>query len=120
MKKTIFLISGFVVFTVAQVNAQAVVPEFKAPDASYTLVWQDNFDGNQLNEDYWVVEIDGNGGGNNEMQYYRRENITVGTEPATGANCLILTAKKENFSGRSFTSGRLKTLGKMAFKYGKI
>ncbi|MDX9747246.1 MAG: family 16 glycosylhydrolase [Paludibacter sp.] len=120
MKSLLFLLSGVSILTVAQIHAKEVVPETKAPNAGYTLVWQDNFDGNQLNEDYWVVEIDGNGGGNNEMQYYRRENITVGSEPATGANCLILTAKKENFSGRSFTSGRLKTLGKMAFKYGKI
>lgn len=88
--------------------------------SEYQLVWQDNFDGNELNEDNWVVEIDGNGGGNNELQYYRRENISVGVEPVSGANCLILTAKKENFAGRTCTSGRLKTSGKMSFKYGKI
>jgi len=89
--------------------------------AGYHLVWQDNFDGTQLNENNnWVVEVNGDGGGNNELQYYRRENITVGNEPVSGESCLIITAKKESFSGKTCTSGRLKTYGKMSFKHGKI
>ena len=44
----------------------------------YNLVWQDNFDGTTLDEtNNWVVELNGNGGGNNELEYYRRENISV-------------------------------------------
>ena len=87
----------------------------------YNLVWQDNFDGTTLDEtNNWVVELNGNGGGNNELEYYRRENITVGAEPVTGKNCLIITAKKETFSGKTCTSGRLKTAGKMTFKHGRI
>ena len=87
----------------------------------YNLVWQDNFDGTTLDEtNNWVVELNGNGGGNNELEYYRRENITVGAEPVTGKNCLIITAKKETYSGKTCTSGRLKTAGKMTFKHGRI
>ncbi|HOK36499.1 MAG TPA: family 16 glycosylhydrolase [Paludibacteraceae bacterium] len=86
----------------------------------YRLVWQDNFDGTQLNSNNWVIEVNGEGGGNNELQYYRRENVSVGIEPVSGANCLILTAKKENYSGKTCTSGRVNTLGKMSFKHGKI
>ena len=42
----------------------------------YRLVWQDLFDDGVLNEtDHWSVEVNGDGGGNNELQYYRRENI---------------------------------------------
>ena len=33
---------------------------------------------------------------------------------------MIITAKKENFGGKSFTSGRLTTKKKQYFKYGKI
>jgi len=89
--------------------------------SDYHLVWQDNFDGTQLDEtNNWAIEVNGDGGGNNEMQYYRRENITVGAEPVSGVGCLIITAKKENFSGKTCTSGRLKTFGKMAFKHGKV
>lgn len=96
---------------------------YKASNSSdgYNLVWQDNFEGNTLDEtNNWVVELNGDGGGNNELQYYRRENISVGIEPISGANCLIIKAKKEDYSGRVCTSGRLKTSGKMSFKHGKI
>ena len=86
----------------------------------YRLVWQDTFDGDKLDETVWKIEVNGDGGGNNELQYYRKENISVGVEPASGENCLILTAKKENYGSKVCTSGRLNTMGKMRFKYGKI
>ena len=35
----------------------------------YKLVWEDNFDGAALNRDYWNVEVNGSGCGNNELQY---------------------------------------------------
>jgi len=89
--------------------------------AVYKLVWQDDFNGTTLDEtNNWVVELDGGGGGNNELEYYRRENITVGKEPLSGVGCLIISAKKESFSGKTCTSGRLKTFSKMSFKHGKI
>jgi len=95
--------------------------EVNSTSAGYHLVWQDNFDGSQLDElNNWSVEVNGDGGGNNELEYYRRENISVGKEPVSGEGCLIITAKKEPFSGKTCTSGRLKTFGKMSFKHGKI
>lgn len=92
-----------------------------AAATGYQLVWQDNFDGTQLDEtNNWVIEVNGDGGGNAELQYYRRENISVGKEPISGLGCLIITGKKESFSGKTCTSGRLKTSGKMSFKHGKV
>ena len=88
--------------------------------AGYHLVWEDNFDKAQLDESVWNIEVDGGGGGNNELQYYRRENVSVGIEPVSGKSCLILKTKKENFGGRTVTSGRVNTMSKMNFKYGKI
>jgi len=87
---------------------------------TYNLVWEDNFDGTQLKQYIWNIEVNGDGGGNNELQYYRSENVSVGIEPVSGANCLIITAKKENYSNKTCTSGRINTQGKMEFKYGKI
>ncbi|MDE6206266.1 MAG: glycoside hydrolase family 16 protein [Muribaculaceae bacterium] len=86
--------------------------------AGYTLRWQDEFAGNTLNEKLWNIEVNGNGGGNQELQYYRRENVNVGTDPTTGDNCLILTARRENFGGKSFTSGRITSQNKAAFRHG--
>ena len=62
----------------------------------YKFVWGDEFDGTALDETVWNIEEGGNGFGNNELQYYRRENVTVGKEPVSGAKCLIITAKREN------------------------
>lgn len=87
----------------------------------YRLVWQDDFNGSTLNEkDNWNIEVNGDGGGNRELQFYRKENVSVGIEPESGENCLIITARKENFSGKNFTSGRINTHSKVEVKYGKI
>ena len=80
----------------------------------YQLVWSDEFDGTALDETLWNIEVNGNGGGNNELQYYRRENVSV----ANGN--LILTARREEYNGKHFTSGRLNSQGKVYFKHGKI
>lgn len=87
----------------------------------YKLVWQDNFDGTQLDEvNNWNIEVNGDGGGNWELQYYRRQNISIGVEPVSRENCLIITGKKESYMGRTCTSGRITTQNKMTFQYGKL
>lgn len=121
------IICAFVFFSLQTINAQSFPYKSASENtvsnvtSDYTLVWQDNFDGTTLDEtNNWVVELNGNGGGNNELEYYKRDNITVGAEPTSGKNCLIITAKLENYSGSVCTSGRLKTAGKMSFKHGRI
>ena len=126
LKKLVLCSFGFVPLLV--VSAQSF--PYKAPadntvinavTGNYTLVWQDNFNGTTLDEtNNWNIEVNGDGGGNNELEYYRRENISVGIEPVSGANCLIITGKKESYLGKTCTSGRLNTLGKMSFTHGKI
>ena len=87
------------------------------------LVWQDNFDVDGApNASNWKFEL-GNGAdqgipgwGNNELQYYtdRPENIKV-----ENGN-LVITARKENFSGSGFTSARILTKGLFQQKYGRF
>ncbi|TZF86004.1 glycoside hydrolase family 16 protein (plasmid) [Pedobacter sp. BS3] len=89
-------------------------------ETGYKLVWEDLFDGSTLNKSNWTIEVNGDGGGNSELQYYKEDNISVGKEPETGSNCLIITAKKENYMGKKATSGRINTIGKYSFKYGKL
>lgn len=86
----------------------------------YKLVWEDNFDKNTLDESKWTIASDGYGGGNKELQYYKRENIHVGKELVSGENCLIITAKKEKYKSKHFTSGRICSQNKVTFRYGKI
>lgn len=86
----------------------------------YVLVWEDLFNSETLDTDVWNIEVNGDGGGNAELQYYRAENVSLGKDGESGRNCLILTARKETYNGKSFTSGRVNTKKKKAFRYGKI
>ncbi len=89
-------------------------------EAPYELVWEDTFEGTALDETHWNIEVNGNGGGNNELQYYRRDNVSVGVEPESGASCLILTARRETYGEHQATSGRINTKGKVYMTHGKI
>ena len=95
--------------------------ESNSPDSPLTyddfyLVWSDEFSGTRLDEQNWSHNIGtGSGGwGNNELQYYRSSNISV----ADGF--LTITAKRENYGGRNYTSSRIKTEGLVAFTYGRV
>lgn len=81
-----------------------------------TLMWQDEFDGPELNPDFWSFELGtgSNGWGNNELQYYKKENTSFQD------GHLIVTAKKEIFSERDYTSSRLITKDKKSFQYGRV
>ncbi len=88
----------------------------------YQLVWEDNFDGTALNSAVWNIEENvgvWNTGSNGELQHYTANNVSVGAD-GNGNNCLILTAKRESYDGYAFTSGRVNSKSKFAFKYGKI
>lgn len=81
-----------------------------------TLLWHDEFEGNSINQNKWAFDI-GNGTdgwGNWEKQYYLKENATVSD------GTLKITAKKESYGGCSYTSAKLKTLGKLDFTYGYV
>jgi beta-glucanase (GH16 family) len=92
------------------------VPQY----AAYTLVWADEFGDTVLNMRNWNVEVSGDGSGNSELQYYRSENVSLGYEPQSNRKCLIITAKKENFEGKTATSGRINSMGKQFFKHGRV
>lgn len=92
------------------------------PAAAQTLVWQDNFDGPGIDGSKWIYDV-GNGcqiglcgWGNSELQYYtsRPENARIEN------GRLVIEARREDFQGSAFTSARLKTEGRMHFKYGTL
>ncbi len=112
MKKTKILL--FLQFTFIIVYAQ-----------NWTLKWQDNFEITTTpNTSVWTLEEDGWGGGNSELQCYTPNNVTI--ETYQGLKCLVLSAKKENYTWAlknkvcPATSGRVNSQGKVYFKYGKV
>ena len=86
----------------------------------YSLVWNEDFTDGTLDTRVWNVEVNGDGGGNNELQYYCQKGVSVGAEPTTGKQCLILTATKEDYQGKKCTSGRVNSKHKLHYTYGKI
>jgi beta-glucanase (GH16 family) len=94
-------------------------PEITVPPG-YKLVWNDEFDQNSISQLKWEHEVNADGGGNNELQYYtsREENSFV-----RDGN-LVIRAKKETYSGgdasRNYTSARLRTRNKGDWRYGRF
>lgn len=97
-----------------QIDNSGYVSPKSYPDM--TLIWQDEFDGNSLDSRNWSFDIGTgvDGWGNHELQYYREENVQVQN------GYLTITAKREDYNGRQYTSSRIKTEGKQSFLYGRI
>ena len=84
------------------------------------LVWSDEFDGAQLDPEVWFFESgDGSqygipGWGNNELQWYLPDSAELSN------GLLIITARNESQNGKKYTSARLNTRDRFAFRYGRI
>ena len=89
-------------------------------DEEYTLVWNEDFTDGSFDDGAWNIEVNGDGGGNNELQYYCEKAVSIAQHPTTGKQCLVLTATKEQYMDRTCTSGRVNSKGKTYFQYGKI
>ncbi len=91
---------------------------YVSPDSysGYDLVWQDEFNENAIDESIWKFEIGtgSSGWGNNELQYYRKENARI-----YDGN-LVIEAKSEIYNGRNYTSSRMITQGNYDFTYGRV
>lgn len=91
------------------------------------LLWSEEFNGASLDGSVWTATT-GNGCqiglcgyGNQELQYYSPNNLSIVNvpfEPATRA--LAITAKRETVGSNQFTSGKVDTSGKVQVKYGMV
>jgi beta-glucanase (GH16 family) len=79
------------------------------------LVFAEEFDeGDQPNPAIWTYDQGDRGWGNTELQRYTnlKENVQISQDGK-----LVITAIRQ---GASITSGRIKTLNKFTFKYGRV
>ncbi|NRA47073.1 MAG: family 16 glycosylhydrolase [Oligoflexales bacterium] len=92
----------------------------KRESDSWALVWSDEFDLEEIDQSKWTHEVDGLGGGNNELQYYtdRPENSKIEDSK------LVIIAREEKFGPKGqekrYTSARLNTKFKGDWKYGRF
>ncbi|MCS7090555.1 MAG: glycoside hydrolase family 16 protein [Verrucomicrobiota bacterium] len=99
----------------------AAVPPFRP---GWRLVWADEFegpDGSRPNPEWWTFDLGGGGWGNNELQTYTDRTRNCRIE----RGLLVVEAHRETYTGadgitRNYTSARLKTQGRVAFRYGRI
>jgi beta-glucanase (GH16 family) len=85
-----------------------------------TLVWHDEFDGpagSPPDPDKWSFDVGGSGWGNQQLEYDtdRPSNVSL-----DGNGNLAITARLENYMGKSYTSGRIETLSHFTHQYGRF
>ncbi|HYG37901.1 MAG TPA: discoidin domain-containing protein [Cytophagales bacterium] len=80
------------------------------------IVWQDEFNGPNLDNSKWGMETGGGGWGTGQLDYStdRPENVRI----VDGK--LVLEIRKEDYQGHQYTSGRIRTYKKVDFQYGRI
>ena len=68
-----------------------------------TTTWSDEFstDG-VVSSTRWSYDVGGSGWGNNELEYY-----TSGLNDSVKNGILYIIARKENYSGKNYTSARI-------------
>ncbi len=76
------------------------------------LIWEDNFDGDKLNDNAWTFDVGRGGWGNQELQNYTRGNHSVENG--------MLTIEARSSGSNRFSSSRIKTQGLQEFQYGRI
>lgn len=119
--------NGNVVITVTSndgptTTCSILVNEDTPPQEGLSLIWEDNFDGNVLNSDHWVLENSNGcdiglcGFGNQELQAYTNRSENVRVENGK----LVLAARRENLMEREFTSGKVMTREKVNIAYGVV
>ena len=115
------LIPALAALILAGCASEPFVPDSSSDDpVQYTLVWQDEFSGpagQSPDPGNWSFDVDGDGWGNQQLEYdtARPENVSL-----DGAGNLRIVARKEDFLGADYTSGRIKTQGKFARAYGRF
>lgn len=86
--------------------------------ANWNIVWHDEFEGKELDKTNWTFDLGGNGWGNAEWEVYTNRPENARVEDGK----LIIEARQEpiTFSGRPYSSARIKTQGLRAWQYGRI
>lgn len=106
-------------FITPALTTAALLASSATARAQLQLVWSDEFDGGALDTNRWEVQTGTGcpslcGWGNNELQFYRPQNLSV------SGGTLRITARQESFAGSAYTSGRLRTRGMGDWTYGRF
>lgn len=96
-------------------NPSATIPAQAASNLG-GVVWSTDFSSGVINSGTWTYDVGGSGWGNGQLEY---DTAQHGNTYITNGN-LVLEADRTNYWGNSFTSARMLTQGRFAFKYGNL
>ena len=120
------LVGAFVLWAGCDNSVDQQIPDAEATPDGWTLVWSDEFDGDAVDLDKWTLQLgdgcpDLCGWGNGEFQNYQAENASV------SEGVLSITAEQnvadpdqDGVNDTTYTSARLRTLGKGDWTYGRF
>jgi beta-glucanase (GH16 family) len=118
MKKNIL---GFIFAAIVMISSLAFMTNEDLTTRSgdeWQLIWSDEFEGPELNTNFWNRQVEKAGRFNEEWQRYTNKKANAYLEN----NCLVIEAihhgKKHGMD--QYSSARLNTAGKFTFKYGKV
>ena len=129
MFKNLYIILGFtfILGACAMATPEATPTSVPTPVPSptaewertgWSIAWQDEFDGTELDLKNWTFDIGGNGWGNAEWEAYTDQPENVRLENGM----LVIEAREDPTlpAGRPYSSARIKTQGLHAWQYGRI
>lgn len=89
--------------------------------SDFELIWNDEFEDTQLNEDYWTALL-GDGTNYGTAPGWDRNDVGWATKDAvsTENGLLVITAREEPEEDYYYSSGRIETRDKFEFTYGRI
>ena len=98
--------------------SEATETEVKIPELEgYKLLWNDEFDGDKMDESKWSYDPHEPGWTNNELQEYTTSTDNVFVKDGN----MVLKAIKTKKDGKTYyTSGKIKGQNKSDFMYGKV
>ena len=116
---SLYFLAGLFLFSISSCEVDEAQ---NLEDRSWQLTWSDEFEGpagQAPDNTKWTYDIGtgDNGWGNQELQYYTNDTKNVSLD---GNGNLVIKAINETFGGAAFTSGRIKTQGLFAQKYGRF
>jgi beta-glucanase (GH16 family) len=111
-----------VLFLSVDTNTQGSASQ--AREAKWKLVWSDEFNGpngSGVDASKWTLEVNSEGGGNHELQYYTNRPQNARIQDGN----LVIEARQGKYTGadsvtRNYTSARLQTAGKFSQTYGRF
>lgn len=80
------------------------------------VVWSDEFNGSAIDSSTWTYDVGNQGWGNGQLEYDTAQHENSYTTNGS----LVIEADRTNYWGNSFTSARMLTQGRFAFKYGNL